>query len=58
MHNPDNLQMSNAEDLSMGVDTMNSVEHNVYMEGTAENQEVVENQEAGVQVLFFLPTYI
>ena len=58
MHNPDNLQVSNAEDLSTGVDAMNSVEHNVYMEGMAENQEAVENQEAGVQVLFFLPTYI
>ena len=52
MHNPDNLEVSNEEDLSMGVDTINSVAHNVYMERMAENQE------AGVQVLFFLPTYI
>ena len=58
VHNPDNLQVSNAEDLSTGVDTMNSVEHNVYMDGMVEYHEVAENQEAGVQVLFFLPTYI
>ena len=52
MHNPDILQVSNEADLSMGVNTMNSVEHNVYMEKRAENQEV------DIQVLFFLPTYI
>ena len=52
MHNPDILQVSNEADLSTGVNTINSVEHNVYMEKTAENQE------ARVQVLFFLPTYI
>ena len=46
------LQVSNEADLSMGVDTINSVEHNVYME------KRVENQEVGIQVLFFLPTYI
>ena len=32
MHNPDILQVSNEADLSMGVDTINSVEHNVYMD--------------------------
>ena len=58
VHNPDNLQVSNEEDLSMGVDTMNSVEHNVYMKRAAENQEAAEKKEAGVQVLFFLPNYI
>ena len=46
-HNPDILQVSNEADLSMGVDTINSVEHNVYME------KRVENQEAGIQVLIF-----
>ena len=46
-HNPDILQVSNEADLSMGVDTINSVEHNVYME------KRVENHEAGIQVLFF-----
>ena len=52
VHNPDTLQVSNEEDLSMGVDTINSLEHNVYMGKRAENQE------ADIQVLFFLPTYI
>ena len=52
VHNPDILQVSNEADLSMGVDTINSVEHNVYM------QKMAENQEAVIQVLFFLPTYI
>ena len=52
VHNPDILQVSNEADLSMGVDTINSVEHNVYMGKRAENQE------ADIQVLFFLPTYI
>ena len=52
VHNPDILQVSNEADLSTGVDTINSVEHKVYMEKRAENQE------ADIQVLFFLPTYI
>ena len=52
MHNPDILQVSNEADLLTGVDTINSVEHNVYME------KRVENQEVDIQVLFFLPTYI
>ena len=52
VHNPDILQVSNEADLSMGVDTINSVEHNVNMEKRAENQET------DIQVLFFLPTYI
>ena len=52
VHNPDILQVSNEADLSKGVDTINSVEHKVYMEKRAENQE------ADIQVLFFLPTYI
>ena len=52
VHNPDILQVSNEADLSMGVNTINSVEYNVYMEKRAENQE------ADIQVLFFLPTYI
>ena len=52
VHNPDNLQFSNEEDLLMRVNTVNSVEHNFYMERMAENQEV------DVQVLFFLPIYI
>ena len=52
VHNPDILQLSNEADLSTGVDTINSVEHKVYME------KRVENQEADIQVLFFLPTYI
>ena len=39
VHNPDILQVSNEADLSTGVDTINSVEHNVYMEKRAENQE-------------------
>ena len=52
VHNPDNLQVFNEADLSMAVDTINSVEHNVYMGKRAENQE------ADIQVLFFLPTYI
>ena len=51
VHNPDILQVSSEADLSTGVNTINSVEHNVYME------KRVENQEAGIQVLFFLPTY-
>ena len=52
VHNPDILQVSNEPDLSTIVNTINSVEHNVYMEKRAENQE------AGIQVLFFLPIYI
>ena len=52
MHNPDILQLSNEADLLTGVDTINSVEHKVYMEKRAENQEV------DIQVLFFLHTYI
>ena len=52
VHNPDILQVSNEADLSTGVDTINSVEHKVYME------KRVENQEADIQVLFVLPTYI
>ena len=52
VHNPDILQVSNEADLLTGVDTINSVERNVYMEKRPENQE------AGIQVLFFLPTYI
>ena len=52
VHNPDILQVSNEADLSTGVDTINSVEHKVYMGKRAENQE------ADIQVLFFLPTYI
>ena len=52
VHNPDILQVSNEADLSMGVDSINTVEHKVYME------KRVENQEADIQVLFFLPTYI
>ena len=52
VHNPDILQVSNEADLLMGVNTINSVEHKVYME------KRVENQEADIQVLFFLPTYI
>ena len=52
VHNPDILQVSNEADLSTGIDTINSVEHKVYMEKRAENQE------ADIQVLFFLPTYI
>ena len=52
VHNPDILQVSNEADLSTGVDTINSVKHKVYME------ERAENQEADIQVLFFLPTYI
>ena len=51
-HNPEILQVSNEADLFMGVETINNVEHNVNMEKMAENQEV------GVQVLFFLLTYI
>ena len=47
VHNPDILQVSNEADLSMGVGTINSVEHKVYMEKRAENQE------ADIQVLFF-----
>ena len=50
--NPDILHVSNEADLPMGVKTINSVEHNVYME------KRVENQEADIKVLFFLPTYI
>ena len=52
VHNPDILQLSNEADVSTGFDTINSVEHKVYME------KRVENQEADIQVLFFLPTYI
>ena len=52
VHNPDILQLSNEADLLTGFDTINSVEHKVYMEKRAENQE------ADIQVLFFLPTYI
>ena len=52
MHNPDILQVSNEADLLTGVDSINSVEHKVYME------KRVENQEADIQVLFFLPTCI
>ena len=52
VHYPDILQVSNDVDLSTGVNTINSVEHNVYMEKRAENQG------DGIQVLFFLPTYI
>ena len=52
VHNPDILQVSNEADLSTGVDSINSVEHKVYMEKRAENQE------ADIQVLFFLPTCI
>ena len=52
MHNPDILQVSNEADLSTGVNTINSVEHKVYME------KRLENQEADIQVLFFLPTFI
>ena len=47
VHNPDILQLSNKADLSTGVDTINNVEHKVYMEKRAENQE------ADIQVLFF-----
>ena len=32
VHNPDILQLSNEADLSTGVNTINSVENNVYME--------------------------
>ena len=52
VHNPDIFQVSNEADLLTGVNTINSVEHNVYME------KRVKNQEVGIQVLFFLPTYI
>ena len=52
MHNSDNLQVSNEEDLLTPVNTINSVEHNVNMDRMAENQE------ADVQVQFFLPIYI
>ena len=52
VHNPDILQLSNEADVSTGFDTINSVEHKVYMEKRAENQE------ADIQVLFLLPTYI
>ena len=52
VHNPDILQVSNETDLSTGVNTINSVEHKVHM------KKRVENQEADIQVLFFLPTYI
>ena len=46
-HNPHDLEFSNELNLSIHVNTINTVEHNVTTERTAENQEV------DVKVLLF-----
>ena len=46
-HNPHNLELSNEVDLSMCINTINTVEHDVTTERMAENQE------EDVEVLLF-----
>ena len=46
-HNPHNLEFSNEVDLSTRINTINTVEHDVTTERTAENQE------EDVEVLLF-----
>ena len=52
VHNPDILQVSNEADLLTGVDTMNSVEHKVYMEKRAQTKKRISRYYFFCQLTF------